>query len=186
MFKSCTVWSVSLHCQFFWVMREALKQELKMSVHTESWMEKAILQFHEKIWAGSHKEKWWWLSYQICWSFFCFLFPLLSRQVSISRFSHRCVLFIPGFHCWKILHSLILQKHECIRQTAGFFVVELNLKYESFVFGWNSEVSPKTTEASGDQRATGINYALLWTKLTKYWWGLLRCEAVPSGFLSGH
>lgn len=115
-----------------------------------------------------------------------FLFPLLSRWVSISRFSHRCILFIPGFHCWKILHSLIVQKYECVRQTAGFFVVELNLKYESFVFGWNSEVSPKTTEASGDQRATGINYALLWTKLTKYWWGLLRCEAVPSGFLSGH
>lgn len=46
------------------------------------------------------------------------------------------------------------------------FVSEFGLKVESFVFGCestvrNSEVSPKTTEASGDQRATGINYGLL-------------------------
>lgn len=39
----------------------------------------------------------------------------------------------------------------------------LGLKYERFVFGRarNSEVSPKTTEASGDQRAMAINYTPL-------------------------
>lgn len=51
----------------------------------------------------------------------------------------------------------------------------------------NSGVSPKTTEASGDQRATGINYAAPWMKPTKYWWGPLKCDVVPLGFLSeGH
>lgn len=178
---SCTVYSVFFWCSF---LRQGTQTRVDYVI--AYWVQdgNSVIksnQFYEKIWARSHKEWWWWCSCQS----HCFYF--LNSQ---SRFSHR--------HCLLNLYSLLdnivfwSQKYECARQAAAV------LCFRDQSEGWilclwirvwvrNSEVSPKTTEASSDQRATGINYALLWMKPTKYWWGLLKCEVVPSGSLSeGH
>lgn len=57
------------------------------------------------------------------------------------------------------LYSVISEKYESFSQSVS--QPATLVKAESFVFICvrNSEVSPKTTEASSDQRATGINYA---------------------------
>lgn len=160
-----------------------------MPLHTESRMETVITprQFMRRSELGvikrgdgdSGAKKW-------C---FCFLY-------SQSRFSW--IHLATDVSCWLLVfivkqyYCFISQKYDYVRQTESLLCFRNQSEGRMLcVWIWvcvrNSEVSPKTTEASSDQRATGINYALLWMKPTKYWWGLLKCEVVPLGFLSeGH
>lgn len=137
------------------------------------WAWKGKNYFPEKMWAGSHKV-------EVIYFIFC-LFVSCVDQISLYLMYFLRTFFF--FYCREYSILFWLRK-----LNASDRLQRSCQMYESFVFGWvrHPEVSPKTTEASGDQRTTGINYAPLWMKLTKYWWGLLKCEAVPLGSLSGH
>ncbi len=82
---------------------EGLKQELKMTPHTESRIETVITphQFHEKNRAGSHKEKWWWLFCQR-WCF-CFVysqsgFSWVHLSTDVSNITFCCISEIQMRH----------------------------------------------------------------------------------------